>query len=171
MAWDGSDAWIYPGDTERLNPRFWASTGYYFSSIPFVLADPGIVYEAMPAEELDGILYDMVKVGYKADVGDASDAYTLYVDQETDRLFAIRYTVTFGGRPARGETLFYYQEYVTVDGLTVPTFFDGYNFIDGQKGDFKNKAWVTDISFSKPFDEAGVIMPEGAKIVGMPEGE
>lgn len=171
MAWDGTDAWIFPAETEGINPRFWATTGYYFSSIPFVLADPGIVYEAMPDEELDGIVYDMVKVGYEANVGDASDTYTLYVDKQTDQLRAIRYTVTFGGRPAGNETLFYYEDYTTVDGLTVPTFFDGYWFIDGAKADFKNKAWATDISFSQPFDESRLAMPESGRVVGMPGAE
>ncbi len=171
MAWDGTDAWIYPAETEGINPRFWATTGYYFSSIPFVLADPGIVYEALPDEELDGIMYDMVKVGYEADVGDASDTYTLYVDKTSDQLRAIRYTVTFGGRPAGNETLFYYEDYVTVDGLTVPTRFDGYWVVDGKKGDFKNEAWVTDVSFAKPFDESRLMMPTGGKVVGLPGGE
>jgi len=170
FAWDGTDAWMWPAEVERVNARFWASTGYYFSSIPFVLADPGITYEALPDEELDGVLYDMVKVGFEAGIGDASDNYTLYVDKETDRIRAIRYTVTFGGRPARGETLFYYDDYVTVDGLTVPTHFVGHSFADGQKGDFRNEAFVTDISFSEPFDEAQLVMPEGGRVQPMPGG-
>ena len=168
FAWDGSEAWIWPAEIDRVNPRFWASTGYYFSSIPFVLADPGITYEMIPDEELDGVAYDMVKVGYEAGVGDASDNYTLYVDKETDRLRAIRYTVTFGGRPARGETLFYYDEYVTVEGLTVPTHFVGHSFVDGQKGDFRNEAWVTEISFSEAFDTTQLVMPEGGRIQPLP---
>lgn len=171
MVWDGQDAWIYPAETEGINPRFWATTGYYFSSIPFVLADPGIVYETLPDQELDGVMYDMVKVGYEPGIGDASDTYTLYVDKESDQLRAIRYTVTFGGRPAGNETLFYYEDYVTADGLTVPTRFDGYWVIDGEKGEFKNAAWVTDISFSTPFDETQLVMPEGARVVGMPGGD
>lgn len=170
FAWDGSEAWIWPAEIDRVNPRFWASTGYYFSSIPFVLADPGVTYQEMADEELDGTAYDMVRVGYEEGVGDASDTYTLYVDKETDRLVAIRYTVTFGGRPARGETLFYYNDYVTVDGLTVPTHFVGHQFADGEKGDFRNEAWVTDISFREPFNEARLTMPEGGRIQGLPPG-
>lgn len=168
FAWDGSDAWIWTAEIDRVNPRFWASTGYYFSSIPFVLADPGVTYQVLPDEELDGTAYDMVKVGYEEGIGDASDTYTLYVDKETDRLAAIRYTVTFGGRPARGETLFYYNDYVTVDGLTVPTHFVGHQFADGKKGDFRNEAWVTDISFHEPFDESQLVMPEGGRVQDMP---
>jgi hypothetical protein len=41
MAWDGQDAWVSPASIDQIDPRFWAATGYYFESIPFVLADPG----------------------------------------------------------------------------------------------------------------------------------
>lgn len=168
FAWDGTDAWIWPAEIEGLNVRFWASTGFYFSSIPFVLADPGIVYEAMPDQELDGVMYESARVGYEPGIGDASDTYTVYVDKQTGRLRAIRYTVTFGGRPARGETLFYYDDYTTVDGLTVPAHFIGYQFADGQKGEFKNEAWVSEISFREPFDESQLTMPVGGRIQPMP---
>ena len=168
FAWDGEEAWMWPPEIDRVNPRFWASTGFYFSSIPFVLADPGITYEAMPPAQLDERTYDMVRVGYETGVGDASDTYTLYVDQETGRLRAIRYTVTYGGRPARGESLFYYDDYVTVDGLSVPTHFMGYQFVDGAKGEFRNEAWVTGISFHEPFDEARLAMPDGGRIQPLP---
>lgn len=168
FAWDGADAWIQPAEIEAINPRFWATTGYYFSSIPFVLADPGIVYERLPDEELDGEMYDMVRVGYEPGVGDASDTYTLYVDKESGRVEAIRYTVTYGGRPARGETLMYYRDYVTVDGLTVPTHLVGYTFVDGRPGEPRNEAWVTDISFTQPFDETQLEMPPDGRVQPFP---
>jgi len=47
MAWDGDKAWIWPASIEKVNPRFWATTGYYFEQIPFVLADPGLTYERL----------------------------------------------------------------------------------------------------------------------------
>lgn len=168
FAWDGTDAWIWPAEIERVNPRFWGSTGFYFSSIPFVLADPGVVLDVLPDEELDGVMYDMIRAGYEEGIGDASDNYTLYVNKETGQVRAIRYTVTFGGRPARGESLFYYDDYSTIDGLTVPTHFQGFSFVDGVKGDFRNEAWVTNISFRRPFDESMLAMPEGGRIQPMP---
>ena len=177
FAWDGTHAWISPDTLQRPNPRFWATTGYYFESIPFVLADPGVRYEKMPDEDLDGIAHEMVKTSYDDGVGDSpGDTYTLYVNKETGLVDAIRYTVTFGrDRPAPDapmrENLFYYQDYVTVDGLTVPTRFRGYRFADGQKGDFRNEAWVSDISFRQPFDASMMEMPEGGRVQPMPEAE
>lgn len=172
FAWDGEQAWIYPADTSIINPRFWALTGYYFQQIPFVLADPGLSYEVLPDEELDGKAYDMVKVSFGNGVGDSpGDTYTLYVDKESDMVAAIRYTVTYGRQPPApgddeppGETLMLYEDYTTVDGLTVPTHFYGSNFADGAVVDFKNEAWATDISYSRPFDESKLEMPEGARI-------
>lgn len=178
MAWDGTDAWISPASLERPNPRFWATTGYYFESIPFVLADPGLFYTLLPPEELDGVLHDMVQVSFDDGIGDSpGDTYTLYINQETGRIDAIRYTVTYGRAPQaaseqenrpRRETLFYYEDYVTVDGLTVPTHFRGFHFIDGQKGDLKNEAWAAEISFRQPFDATQLERPADARIQPMP---
>lgn len=174
FAWDGKEAWISPDTLEQPNPRFWATTGYYFESIPFILSDPGLRYERLPDAELDGTLYDMVRVSYGDAVGDSpDDTYVLYVNKETSLVDAIRYTVTYGrggqpaGEPLR-ETLFYYEEYVTVDGLTVATRFRGFNVLDGVVKDFKNEAWADEISFTKPFDASRLIMPEDGRVHPMP---
>lgn len=175
FAWDGSQAWIQPATMERINPRFWATTPYYFELIPFVLADPGLRYQLLADEQLDGVAYDMVRVGYEQGVGDSpGDTYVLYVDQTTMRVRAIRYTVTyFSGKqpsdeaPTR-ETLFYYDEYVTVSGLTVPTRFRGFLFENGEKGAFKNDAWASEISFGGPFDSAALKAPAGARVQSPP---
>jgi hypothetical protein len=175
FAWNGTEAWIHPAELQSPNPMFWATTGFYFSSIPFVLADPGLRYEVLPDEDLDGEIHDMVRVSYDEGVGHSDgDWYTLYLNQETGRVRAIRYTVTYGrGRPAAdatpSENLFYYDDFVTVDGLTVPTRFRGYRFTDGVKGDFRNEAWVSDISFRRPFDASRLEVPEGARVVSPPE--
>lgn len=171
FAWDGEEAWIHPADTPIINPRFWALTGFYFQQIPFVLADPGLTYEVLPDEELDGKPYDMVKVGFGSGIGDSpDDNYTLYVDKENDMVAAIRYTVTYGRQPRGpgdeppGETLLLYQDYTTVDGLTVPKHFYGSNFADGEVVSFKNEAWADEISYTQPFDASRLTVPEGAKV-------
>jgi len=176
MAWDGEDAWIAPDSLAgSINPRFWATTGYYFEQIPFVLADPGLRYEALPPDTLGGQTYEMVRVGFEEGVGDApGDTYTLYVHPETGLVDAIRYTVTFGRDvdPAAppSETLFTYGNYVTVGGLTVPTRFRGYAFEGGRRGAFKNEAWADSVSFRRPFDESRLVVPEGAHVAPPPGG-
>lgn len=176
FAWDGTDAWISPAKLQQPNPRFWATTGYYFESIPFVLADPGIDYEVLPDEVLDGVAHDMVRISYGEGVGDSpGDTYTLYVNKGSGLVDAIRYTVTFG-RPARqgadarpkSETLLYYEDYVAVDGLKVATRFRGFHFVDGKMGDFKNEAWATEISFRQAFDATQLKMPADGRIQPLP---
>ena len=178
FAWDGTDAWISPASIKQPNPRFWATTSYYFESIPFVLADPGIGYEVLPDEELDGVPHDMVKVSYDDGIGDSpGDNYTLYVNKTSGLVDGIRYTVTYGrpsqrrsgtnSRPPR-ETLFYYEDYVSVDGLTVATRFRGFGFVDDKKGKFKNEAWAANISFRQPFDATQLNMPPDGRIQPMP---
>jgi hypothetical protein len=171
FAWDGSEAWIHPASIKRINPRFWATTPYYFQLLPFVLADPGLHYKAMPAEALDGVLCDMVRVGYESDVGDSpGDTYVLYLDPTSGLVRGIRYTVTyFSGRapsaePPKRETLFYYEDYVTVDGLTVATRFRGFLFENGQIGEFKNEAWASEISFSEAFEAGQLVAPAEARV-------
>lgn len=70
MAWDGEEAWIVPDSITQINPRFWATTGYYFEQIPFVLSDPGLRYEALPPDTLGDTAYDMVRVGFDEGVGE-----------------------------------------------------------------------------------------------------
>src|SRR5690606_5814271 len=125
----------------------WATTGYYFEQIPFVLADPGLRYTRLPGDTLDGRPRPVVRVGFDAGVGDApGDTYVVYLDPDTWRVAAVRYTVTYGRRvdPATPppETLLRYEGYVTVDGLTVPTHFRGFSFEDGRIGPQKSEAWV-----------------------------
>lgn len=172
FAWDGEKAWIVPPDVEKINARFWSSTGYYFEQIPFVLADPGLIYEPLPPEDLDQVPHDLVKVSYQNGVGDASDTYVLYLNQDTGMVDAIRYTVTYNRRNQSAEnlpeTLFIYRDYVEVDGLKVATHFQGYQYLDGKKGEFKNEAWASDISFRRPFDETQLQIPPDARIEPAP---
>jgi hypothetical protein len=173
FAWNGEVAWMYPDSIERPNPHFWATTGYYFEQIPFILADPGLTYERLPDETLDGTTYEMVRVGYEEGVGYSDDdTYTLYVHPESGRVDAIRYTVTYGrdvpDDADLSKTLFYYEDYVTVDSLTVATHFRGYRYTDGGADDFRNEAWADSISFRRPFDASKLEPPAGARIVEPP---
>ncbi len=174
FAWDGTDAWIAPGSIEQPNPRFWGISGYYFQLIPFVLADPGTRFERRPDEELDGTMYEMVRVSFDEGVGESpGDSYTLYVHPESGLVEAIRYTVSYGRDVSPGadlpETLFYYDDHVTVDGLTVATAFRGYEFTEaGEAGEFRNEAFADSISFRRSFDRSRLEAPRDARFVAPP---
>ena len=178
FAWTGDRAWIAPDSIEQPNPRFWALSGFYFQQIPFVLADPGTHYEALPDDTIDGTPHDMVEITFGEDVGDSpDDRYTLYLDKGTGRVDAIRYTVSYGRDvgpdEALPETFFDYADYVTVDGLTVPTRFEGYTYsaADGPGDTLRNEAVADSISYRRPFDASKLEPPQGARFVPPPDGE
>ncbi len=171
MAWDGSEAWVYPDSLmNSVNPRFMATTGYYFQSIPFVLADSGLHYEALAPALLDSVEHQIVRVTFGDGIGDAyGDHYTLYIHPETNMVSALRYRSTFGrGRPTidenMRETLLYYKDYVTVDGLITPTRFEGYGFSEGTRGNQYYSAESSEHSFSAPFDATRLVMPDGGRV-------
>ncbi|MFO8098395.1 MAG: hypothetical protein R6T83_02095 [Salinibacter sp.] len=178
FAWTGDRAWVAPPDMEQPNPRFWALSGFYFQQIPFVFADPGVNYEALPDDTIDGTPHDMVRITFGDDVGDApDDSYTLYLDKDSRRLDAIRYTVTFGRNVDAdadlSETFFDYQDYVIVDSLTVPTRFEGYAYSEeGGIGETRtNWAEADSISYRRSFDESRLTPPDTARFVSLPGEE
>jgi len=178
FAWTGERAWMAPDSIEEPNPRFWALSGFYFQQIPFVLADPGVNYEALPDDTLDGEPHDMVEITFGEDVGDApDDVYTLYLDKNSGQVDAIRYAVTYGrdveNQADLRQTFFDYQDYVTVHGLTVPTRFKGYTYSDEQGvGDtLYNEAFADSISYRRSFDESKLEPPEDARFVSLPGEE
>jgi hypothetical protein len=178
FAWDGREAWIAPDSIRQPNPRFWALSGFYFQQIPFVFADPGVNYEALPDDSIDGTPHDMVRITFGEDVGDApDDTYTLYLDKGSGQVDAIRYTVTFGrdvGPEADlAETFFDYQDYVTVHGLTVPTRFEGYSYSEAEGVGEARKSWarVDSISYRRPFEASRLERPPNARVVPLPGSE
>ena len=178
FAWDGTRAWIAPDSIQQPNPRFWALSGFYFQQIPFVLADPGLNYAVLPDDTIEGEPHDMVQVTFGQSVGDTpGDTYTLYLDKASGQVDAIRYTVSFGRDVEPGadlsETFFDYQDYVTVDGLTVPTRFEGYSYSDAEGPGSTMQSWARadSISYRRPFDASQLEPPPNARFVPLPGEE
>ena len=150
---DGTDAWSPKGEkVEGMSPRFWALTPYYFVGLPFVLADEGINFEELPATEMDGNTYDMVRVTYEQGTGDASgDFYVLYLNQETGMLDALRYVVSYPGFFPDGgttpEKLMKHTGKTKVDGVTLPTGYTTYMWNDGDVSEPVTDISVTDYAF------------------------
>ncbi|CAH0999071.1 hypothetical protein LEM8419_00366 [Neolewinella maritima] len=157
--YDGTDAWSADGEkVEGMSPRFWALTPYYFVGLPFVLADEGINFEAMPAADLDGTTYDMVRVTYAQGTGDASeDYYVLYLHPETGQLDALRYVVSYPGFfPDGGSTpekLMVLTGKTKVDGLSLPTGYTTYMWNDGEVSEPVTEIEVTDYAFRSLADD------------------
>lgn len=167
LAWDGDQAWSenwqapYP-------PRFLALLNYYFLNLPWMARDPGVVL----AEPGTAMLWDdpkeylTVRMTFDAGVGDTpDDYYVLYVDSESHRLKATEYAVTYQallpeGVEAGNPHILVYDEWIEVDGLLVPARYTIYELDQKVFGTCKIEDW----SFTEPFDEARMTMPEGAVV-------
>jgi hypothetical protein len=164
MAWDGTKAWGVNW-AQPAPPRFFALLNYYFLNLPWLTQDPGVKLGvpgtgSIPFDETE---YITVRMTFEAGVGDTpDDYYVLFIEPDGHRLRACEYVVTYKALlpPCVAHTpphVLVYDEYETVDGLLVPT---RYTIYDGNQVYFK--CVIDDWSFTKPFDESRMVMPEGA---------
>lgn len=162
MSWDGTQAWSenwqYP-----VPPRFYALVNFYFLNLPWVAADPGVILSEPGTGRLwdDPTEYITVKMTFEPGVGDTpDDDYVLYIDPASYLLKAAEYTVT--GRPESNPPgILVYEEFTTVDGLTVPVKASVYG---KQDRTFQRTRMARNWSFREPFDESRMVMPPGAVV-------
>ena len=167
LGWDGARAW-----SENWNapypPRFMALLNYYFVNLPWLTMDPGVILGDPETGTLwdDPTQYVTIRMTFGPGVGDTpDDYYVLYVDPTTHLLKACRYIVTYAGIVPDGakstpEHIFVYEEFETVDGLTVPTRCSVYELDRTLYGSSE----ILDWSFGEPFDSSRMTMPEGAVV-------
>ncbi len=156
--YDGKDAWVtlngQLSDNEQANgfARFIRKTNYYWFSMFFKLLDEGINYEYLSTKTIKGKTYDLVKITYGENVGDAQDTYVLYINKETKRVDQFLFTVMGFGI---SEPSLMVMEYETIDGLQIPSK-RKYTKADWE-GNVKGESWVitnwTNIKFNTPVDK------------------
>ena len=165
----------FPGTERRLGaktgkvfspPRFVALLSYYFMNLPWVAADPGVNLSQPGTDRLwdDPTEYVTVKMTFEAGVGDTpDDYYILHMDPESYRLRAAELTVSYADAlPPDVDIIrevIVYEEFATVDGLTVPTKCSIYAMDRSPLASFP-KVW--DWSFQQAFDESRMVMPADA---------
>ncbi len=167
LAWDGERVWSVNWQLP-IPPRFMSSRNYYFVNLPWLAFDPGVNLEERGRSRIldDPTEYVVVRMTFDAGTGDSpDDYYDLLIHPETGLLKATRFIVTYAallpeGAESMPELLMVFDETTTVDGLVVPTHYTVYE-LDG-------KVYATsatrDWSFSLPFDEGRLEMPEGAVV-------
>ena len=169
LGFDGKEVWITP-DKEAFgngSPRFYHNLYWYFHAFPFVMTDPGINYEVLPQKEMNGKMYDAVKISYNAGVGDAPDDYYIaHFDAETHQMYLLLYTVTyFQGKPGDKFNALIFDDWKEVNGLLVPNSMKGYKYADGELGEQRYTRVFSDIALgTTPADQAQFEMPAGAVI-------
>ncbi|WP_412070440.1 hypothetical protein [Rubrivirga sp. IMCC43871] len=168
FGWTGTQAWARPAGAELpTDGRFWALTPYYFVSIPFVFADPGVRLALAPADTVEGRPVDVVHVAFEAGTGDApDDYYDLLLDPATDRVVGVRYVVSYGPFNPEGghtpETLMLYDGAQTVGGATVQEGFRSFATATGQP---KARGTVTELAAAPETPDAAFGRPPDAEVL------
>lgn len=169
LGFDGQEVWVTPDKAAfgKGSPRFYHNLIWYFHAFPYVMTDPGINYEVLPAKEINGKAYDAIKISYNAGVGDAPDDYYIaHFDPDTHRMYLLLYTVTyFQGKPGDKFNAIIFDDWKDVNGLLVPNSFKGFKYADGELGEQRYERVFEDIELTTtPADQAQFEMPAGSEI-------
>ena len=133
-----------------------------------MLADEGIVYTAMPAQELDGKMYNVLKVSYEDGIGYSSkDEYMLFSDPETNKMAWLGYTVT-GNSNTKSEkwSFIKYDKWQTISGLQVPEKLTWYNVENNLPKDERNDLRFEKVTLTETVIPSSVFArPAGATLI------
>ncbi len=167
---DGNGVWLLENEPEAYkgNAMFYNNLMFYFYSMPFVLADNGIVYTPMPAKELDGKMYNVLKVSYEDGIGYSSkDEYMLFSDPETNKMAWLGYTVT-GKSNAKSDkwSFIKYSEWQEVNGLQLPKKLTWYKVENNLPTEMRNDLVFKKITLTETVIPNSVFAkPEGAVLI------
>lgn len=142
IGFDGQQVWVspnraaYPGKSAR----FYHNLFFYFYTIPFVLADPGVKYEQLDDLELEGKTYRVIGTSFGEGIGDTpEDQYRMLINPETNQMEWLLYTVTYFGSDNVQFNALKYEDYQEQQGLLLPGKLTGYKYENGQIGDVRYK--------------------------------
>lgn len=159
LIYDGDQVYLCPADADDKGARFDMFTWQYFFAIPFKLTDPGTNWETLESVEIDNNTYDLGKLTFGENVGDAPDDwYVVYQERETGLLHAAGYIVTFGSgdqeKAAENPHAIVYSDYKVVEGIPVATkwAFHNWNLQDGF-GEKIGEATLSNITFFEAEDK------------------
>jgi len=163
---NGEKVWVTPhrDSFPGKSPRFVHNLLFYFVAIPYVLADPGVVYEDQGEVTVNDKKYLVLKTGFQDNVGDApDDEYFLYADPTTFKVELLRYSVTYfdASRANSYNALGY--EWGATDGLLFPTKTIGYKWADDTLGEKRYERTYSAFKYSKDKMPGEMFeVPEGA---------
>ena len=172
VGFDGQKVWVYPATENADRQRMRYNLMFYFYAFPFVVGDPGVIYEDLDPIEIKGEIYNAIKISYGDGIGDSpKDNYIILSDQETNQMEWLMYTATFG----RGETsdrysLIKYDGWAEHQGVILPGSLQWHQYKDGLAGDPRGGARVfSNIQVSGEYPAmTNFEAPEGASIAADP---
>ena len=124
IGFDGEKAWLSQKDTTafKSKPEFYYNLYFYFYTMPFVLADEGIVYSETKPISFEGVDYPGIKISYNNGVGASpEDNYFLYYNPKTYQMEWLGYTMTyFSQKESKAISLIRYNDWVNVEDFLLP---------------------------------------------------
>lgn len=168
IGFDGQQVWVAPRKNafKGRSARFYHNLYSYFLTIPFIVSDPGVLYKN-DTITLDGRPYNVISVSFEQGVGDADqDYYKLLINPETKRMEKLLYTVTYySGEAHENFNALSYEEFVTINGLSLPTKLVGYKYSSGQTGDKRYEVRFLNIQLKNDSPDQSIFnMPAEAEI-------
>lgn len=169
MGSKGKEIWLLDkSEAYKGDAAFYHNLMFYFYSMPFVLADKGIVYSDTEPLEVEGIAYPGIRISYNDGVGISSkDEYFIHYNPDTFQMEWLGYTVTFrSGEKSDNVRWIRYNDLMDVEGLQLPQSLTWYEYegrtIKGPKPARK----FENVTLSESAQEEGFFTaPDGAKMV------
>tara|TARA_Y100001972_G_C7665549_1_gene336417 strand:+ start:3765 stop:4547 length:783 start_codon:yes stop_codon:yes gene_type:complete len=124
QGYDSENFWIlhkgeYLDDEEAMKRvRFNRKTNFYWFAMFQKLLDPGVNYEYLREEIIDGQKYDVVKITFDSENDKQTDIYQLYVNKKTNLVDQFLFTVVDFG--VVENPMLMKVEYEKIDGLMIP---------------------------------------------------
>ncbi|MCL5128589.1 DUF6503 family protein [Algibacter sp. L4_22] len=166
---NGKDIWLKNKGEEAYKgkPKFFYNLMFYFYSMPFILADDGIIYGDADPLVFEGKTYPGIKISYEYGVGESSgDEYVLYYNPETYKMEWLAYTVTYFSKEKSKDLHFRrYQNWQDVSGLQLPATMAGYATENNVPTKMSREDTFVNVKLSKEIPDATLFdVPEGATI-------
>jgi len=123
MGFDGKQHWLEADTSYKGNVFFYKNLMFYFYAMPFVLADPGIVYTEMEPLVFEGKSYPGFRISYESEIGlSPEDEYFIHFDKETHQMAWLGYTVTYYSKEKSTKIKWIsYDDWKKVEGLLLPS--------------------------------------------------
>jgi len=147
QGYDGQESWATLNGKLLQEPQiqkitdFSRKTNYYWFVMNFKLLDPGLQYEMLSARKVAGKEYQVVKITFDKNVGDAQDTYVLYINPDTFLVDQFLFTVMDFGM---AQPNLMKVQYAEVEGLKLPVY-RKYAKSDWE-GNILDENWAEEIS-------------------------
>ncbi|MBV6646370.1 MAG: hypothetical protein KI790_13025 [Cyclobacteriaceae bacterium] len=169
LGFDGQEVWVTPDSAAfgKGSPRFFHNLWFYFFSLPFMAADPGVILKELPEVTFNGTAYDRVLMAYESGIGDSpDDQYVLYINKETSTLDLINYSVTYyDNTKATSYNALVFEGWNLISGIKVPTSLTGYRWKNDTLGNQRYQVKFSEVQFEQLAPDQTVFeKPNGAYI-------